>query len=85
MNIKFCIQIVFQNFFMMENDLLSFFPQITIKNSINVLFIAMDMHMLNIARGNVYPHLDNFDPGMDLKFELYFLIIQFSIYISILT
>ena len=79
MNVKFCIQVIFQNFFMMENDLHSFFPRI----SNNVLFFAMDM--LNIARDNIYLHLDNFDPGMDLKFELYFLIIQFSIYISILT
>ena len=61
MNVKFCIQVIFQNFFMMENDLHSFFPRI----SNNVLFFAMDM--VNIARGNIYLHLDNFDPGMDLK------------------
>ena len=39
-------------------DLHSFSPQITIKNSINVMFFASS---------NVYLHLDNFDPGMDLK------------------
>ena len=71
MNVKFCIQVIFQNFFMMENDLHSFFTRI----SNNVLFFAMDM--LNIARGNIYLHLDNFDPGMDLKFELYFWLFNF--------